>query len=205
MKSFRNVMKIMFGMSLLTSIAFLALGMFIIVKPDTTLEIIANIIGVFIIVAGLGGVLGYFKNKESGGIFTLTYGVVSLVAGCVLILNPQAVIKVLPFILGIFFCIGGAVKLQYAFDLKQYKASKWYGTLVIALITIAIGILFIVNPFEGAKTIMRTIGIVITVYAVLDIINYCVIRQEVKNVEEIIKDVGSQDTKNIKVIDMKED
>lgn len=68
MKSFRNVMRIMFGMSLLTSIAFLALGIFIIVKPDTTLEIIANIIGVFIIVAGLGGVFSYFKNKENGGI-----------------------------------------------------------------------------------------------------------------------------------------
>ncbi len=204
MKSFRNVMRIMFGMSLLTSIAFLALGIFIIVKPDTTLEIIANIIGVFIIVAGLGGVFSYFKNKENGGIFTLTYGIVSLVAGCVLILNPQAVIKVLPFILGIFFCIGGCVKLQYAIDLKQYKASKWYGTLIIAIVTIFCGILFIVNPFEGAKTIMRVTGIVITIYAALDIVNYCVIRQEVKVMDDVFKD-SYKENKNIKVIDMKEE
>ena len=204
MKSFKNVMKIMFGMSLLTSIAFLALGIFIIVKPDTTLEIIANIIGVFIIVAGLGGVLSYFKNKENGGIFTLTYGIVSLVAGCVLILNPQAVIKVLPFILGIFFCIGGCVKLQYAIDLKQYKASKWYGTLIIAIVTIVCGVLFIVNPFEGAKTIMRVTGIVITIYAILDIVNYCVIRQEVKIMDDVFKD-SYKERKDIKVIDMKED
>ena len=204
MKSFKKAMNAMFRMSLFTSIAFLALGVFVILKPDTSLEIIANIIGTFIIVAGLGGIFGYFKNRQAGSKFSLSYGIISLIAGSVLILNPQGVIKILPFILGIFFCIGGAVKLQYAFDLKHYKASKWYGTLIIALITIICGILFVVNPFEGAKTIMRAIGIVITIYSILDIINYCVIRQEVKNIEDIFDEVHKSSS-SVKIIDMKDE
>lgn len=186
----KMIMKYVFGMSLITSIAYLILGTFLAFRPEGTIAIFSYIIGAFMILAGGNCFVRYYKTKETQGFFgkfDIVYGIISIMAGLILILNPEAVASVLPFVLGVFFCVSGAVKLQYALDIKQVPGSKWIWLMVIASLTIACGVLFVFNPFKTAKTITRIIGIFLIIYSILDIINYCILRRDMREVSKMIE------------------
>lgn len=186
----KSIMKYVFGMSLITSIVYLVLGVFLVFRPEGTISVFSNIIGIFMMLAGGNSILKYFKTRElEGGFvrFELVYGIISIIAGFILILNPEAVASILPFILGVFFCVSGAVKLQYALDIKQANGQKWMWLLIIALLTIICGIVFILNPFKTAKMITRIIGIFLMIYSILDIVNYCILRRDIRSMNKMIE------------------
>ena len=49
------------------------------------------------------------------------------------------------------------------------------------------GIIFIINPFEGALAITKIIGIFMIIYALLDIINTVIVKKGVKEIEKSMK------------------
>ena len=67
--------------------------------------------------------------------------------------------------------VNSVIKLQYAFSLKSLSDKPWAGAMIMALITLALGIVFVFNPFRGATFLMQFLGVSITVYAIIDLIN----------------------------------
>ena len=85
------------------------------------------------------------------------------------------------------FVISGIIKLKYAIEIKDNKAKAPIYSMIVSILMILCGILFIVNPFEGAIAITQIIGIFLIVYACLDIINYCCIRKDLKEIKRIFR------------------
>lgn len=184
----RELAKRVFGFSVFTSCFFLAFGLFLFFRPAGTINLISSIIGILLLINGGITLINYFRNEAySSYKIELIYGIIAVIAGFVLILNPAAIVSVLPFILGIYFVISGAFKLKYAFDIKTTRKQMPVYSLIISILMILCGILFIVNPFGGAIAITQAIGIFMSVYAILDIINYFCIRKDVKDLERIFR------------------
>lgn len=183
-ESFRK----MFRMSMLTSVFFIIIGLFLILKPETTITTISYIFGAIILVTGVIFLIKYFSSKNQLGIFSgdLIYGVMSTIIGLILILNPTALAKVIPFILGIWIVISSVTKIQYSLHLKAYNNKAWISTMVIAAITFIWGLLLLFDPFEGAMVMTQIIGMFILVYAVLDLVEVMIIR---KNLSDLKKEV----------------
>lgn len=190
--------KRLFRMSIVTSIFFIALGLFLIIKPDTTITAISYIIGGIIMVTGITFLIKYFSNREQLGLFSgdLIFGILSIVIGLVLVLNPTALAKIIPFIIGVWILISSITKIQYSMQLKTYDNQAWVYTMIIAIITFIWGLLLIFDPFGGAMAITQIIGIFILVYAVLDFIEVFIIRKNLKDIKKEVKEV-------IKIIDEK--
>lgn len=180
--------KKMFRMSLISSVFFIVVGLFLILKPEVTLATISYVIGGIIIVIGVTFLIKYFSNKEYG-MFSgdLIFGVMSVIFGFILILNPTALAKIIPFILGIWIVISSITKIQYSLQLKAYNNKAWISTMVIAAITFLWGLLLLFDPFEGAMVITQVIGMFILIYAVLDLAEVILIK---KNLKDIKKGVG---------------
>ena len=78
----------------------------------------------------------------------------------------------LPFFFGLMLLIGGIGKLQYTLNFKRMGATRWYLELVGTILSIAFGIIILVNPFSTALLLMRIIGIALLIEGIQDLISH---------------------------------
>lgn len=184
-----NKIKRIFNLSLITSIIFVIVGLFLFIKPDTTISLISYTFGAVLLLMGLINVYKYFSsnNKLNMFSFDLAYGVLLVIAGLFLIIDTSIFAKVINIILGIWIIVNSITKFQYGIVLKRVKNSDWGYTIFVSLLSFFWGVLLLVNPFESALTITQIIGIFIIVYAVLDIIDNFVIRKNINDILNIFK------------------
>ena len=193
-----NLLKKFFASSLVTSITLLLLGLLLIFQSEITIISIS-----YIIALGILGIIKFIKdlNNEYKEELNIVYGVVTIILGILVIKNPHAIASILPIVIGIGIIINSATKLQYAFELKAINNSLWKSTLIISIISTIFGVILLFNPFKGAVFLTKIVGILIALYAILDIISTFSIRNNVreihKTLEETIKDAD--------VIEEKED
>ena len=137
--------------SLIVSMLFIIVGLFIFIKPDTTLSVISYIIGGILLAIGLYSCYKYFSIDNLGNIFNfeLVYGVLMIIAGLFLIFKPTALAQVFPVILGIWIIINSVTKFQYALVLKKIKNPDWAYTSLISLLTFIWGIVLLFNPLKA--------------------------------------------------------
>lgn len=173
-------------MSLLLSI----IGIFLFMNPSFVIQFISFVLGIFMVVAGIFSLVKYFHTKEKNFYGAdLLYGVISCLAGALLIFNPTAVASILPLVLGVWMVINSVVKLQYAFSLKSHSHVPWVFPMIMALITLSLGILFVINPFRGATFLMQFLGAMITLYAVIDFINAFSLQRNMKEIKKTKKQI----------------
>lgn len=183
--------KKMFLMSILTSAFFIIVGLFLILKPDTTMAIISYAIGSLIMVSGAIFLIKYFTNKAQYTMLSgeLILGVICTIMGISLFVNPKALAEIIHFILGMWIIISSVTKFEYAFQLKSYQNKAWIATMILASITFIWGLLLLFDPFEGAMLITQIIGMFILIYAILDLVEVFIIRKNLKDVKDGIIEI----------------
>ena len=175
--------KKLFLMSILSSIFFIIVGLFLIMKPDTTMAIISYAIGSLIMVSGTIFLIKYFTNRNG---YTMLSGELILGVICVIV---GALASVIHFILGMWIIISSVTKIQYAFQLKAYNNKAWIPTMILAAITFIWGLLLLFDPFEGAMLITQIIGMFILVYAILDLVEVFIIRKNLRDIKDGIIEI----------------
>ena len=163
----------------------LLFGVFIFLKPDMTVKTVSFLLGIILLISGLNNIVSAFNNKEKLNDLNIAIGIIIIVASLVLFFNPTIIASIIPLLIGIYMIISSAFKLQYLYSLKELT-NKWdTSVVVIAIITLILGVLLVFNPFGGVIAITKLIGIFLVIYAILDIVNNINIKKKVKEVEFI--------------------
>lgn len=194
-------MKIIFKSSIGTSIILMILGFLLIFQSEATIATISYIAGAILIAAGVLALIRFVKNsKEATATLSLDilYGIVTVILGVIVIMNPHAIASILPIVLGIAIIINSASKLQYAFVLKNDNNNLWKATMTIAIISTICGVVLLFNPFAGAVLIMKIVGIFILAYSILDIVSTAIIK---KNVDEFKTVIDSSDIGEAEIVE----
>lgn len=183
-----KVLKAFYKSSIITSLILFVLGILLIFESEATILSISYIIGGCLIAAGLTAVINFFRNKmkDSFSELNIVYGIVTSVAGILIITNPYVIGSFIPIVIGIGIIINSAMKLQYAFELKNIHNNMWKTTMVISIISTLCGIILLFNPFAGAVILTKIIGGFIVVYAVLDMISTYTIKRNVVQIKNAI-------------------
>lgn len=184
MDMLKNKLKSMYRTSMIFSIILFFIGLFLVMKATTTLHAISYVVGVMLILWGLVQLItALTNNKENENNSYLSvgfiFGVFSLIIGIVVIINPDIIGSIIPFVIGIWMVINGVLKLYYAISLNKIQKST--PAIIISLIILACGIFLIANPFKGAEILTQIIGASIMVYSVLDIVECFALKQVIKN------------------------
>ena len=90
-------------------------------------------------------------------------------------------ISLTPFILGFFITGSGINKLQHAIELKRIGYANWLLVLILAVISIAAGLLMIGNPFQTAELLFRLIGISLVYSGATDLYTILYLDKQVQN------------------------
>ena len=92
----------------------------------------------------------------------MIFGLVLLAAGAFLIVRMDTVISFLPFVFGLMLLGGCAGKIQTALDLRRVGTQMWLASLLMAGISLVLGIVLLCQPFQSAMVLTRFIGVSIT-------------------------------------------
>ena len=162
-------LKSMFRTSIIVSLALILIGIFLIVYPETTLSFLSYGAGIILLVTGLIPTINFFISKENQKYLDISFlfGIVCIIVGIVIIINPKIVGSIVPLLIGIWMIINGVIKLYYSILVN--KVIKSIASIIVALFILACGLLLVLNPFSGAVALTVIIGIFLVVYSLLDL------------------------------------
>ena len=167
-------------LSLVESMIFAIIGIILIRHPEGTIKAISYILGAVFIVIGLYKIIMYAYDKSKGESYSYNavYGFMAIVIGIVTIAFSGTIGELFRIIIGVWIIYSGLIRATYAFKIKSPNSNTWLVSLVLALLMIICGIYVLVN--KGA--IVTTIGVLILVYAIIDIIENVIF---IKNINSI--------------------
>ncbi|MDR2962348.1 MAG: DUF308 domain-containing protein [Bacteroidales bacterium] len=152
-------------------ISAVVLGVIFLLIPETALKTIVIIIGVLFIVPGLFAFIKYlFSNSERRpDILFLFAGLGSLLFGVALVWQPDFFVAVLMYILGVVLLLAGIEQLVTVIRARANTQVPTFFYIIPVLLLVA-GVIVVVNPESFAAFIMRLIGVMSIVYAIMEVI-----------------------------------
>lgn len=168
--------------SIITSLAFAILGLIVAYNPNTTFQIISNVLGAILIAYGVIKILEYFKFKDVNSLYSseLSFGIIAVLLGLVVIVCSDMIEAMIRILIGIWIVYSGCMRLGLAIKLQKFDSDSriWIPGLIIAIAMLICGLYIITS--QGA--IMMTIGIIMVAYAVMDIIEEVIFMKNIKNI-----------------------
>ena len=108
----------------------------------------------------------------------MAYGLVACIIGIITIAYSSAIGSIFRIIIGIWIIYSSFIRMDLSVKFKTLDSKVWIYSLILAIIMFACGIYITVN--SGA--IIVTIGVMMIVYSIIDIIEDIIF---IKNVKEI--------------------
>lgn len=157
-----------------------------VVKPDISFNVISFILTTIFILNGILILVSDFKSKS---VFMNNFlcGVLSLVIGIVLLIHPNTLKTILPFVIGIWFIISALVNVKFSFYLKNESTTYMILTIIMTMVSITCGFILIINPLESLSLLIMTLGITLIIHSLSNIIDMFVIKKYINKIVKNIK------------------
>ncbi len=177
------MLKKVFNISIISSVLLFLFGLVLAVNAEGFIKSITVAIGVVLLLIGVFPVIDYFRYRKDGlgASVGLISGIFSIVCGLMLLINEDLLMILIPVFIGVWMIINGINKIQVSFEIKDLGEKSWVITFIYSILIMVLGGYFIVNPISGATTVTSFIGIILCIYAVLDIIDCVIIKVKVKS------------------------
>ena len=177
------MLKKVFNISIISSLLLFLFGLVLAVNAEGFIKSITVAIGVVLLLIGVFPVIDYFRYRKEGlgASVGLISGIFSIVCGLILLINEDLLMILIPVFIGVWMIINGINKIQVSFEIKDLGEKSWIITFIYSILIMVLGGYFIVNPISGATTVTSFIGIILCIYAVLDIIDCVIIKVKVKS------------------------
>ena len=109
---------------------------------------------------------GIFQSQ-----LTLISGLVCLALGGFLILRSDIVVRILPIVFGLFVIFDSLGRVQSALELRRCGYGSWKGFLLLALLSVVLGVVMIVDPFGAMETLVMAIGVILIIEGALNLLS----------------------------------
>ena len=161
-----------FWTTLVSSILFIIFGVFLLLKPDLTLTMISRCISLITTFIGIFGLYKYLtrEKKEKKLDVNILYSIVAFVIAIIVFIYPTAISGLIPIVMGIFMIINAFFKIGYLKHLNLSNNKDFGVCVLIFILMILLGIILVFNPLKGALEMFQSLGMLLSFYAVLDII-----------------------------------
>ena len=156
---------------LLKGILITLFGLIALFRPDTALVTLVKLFGVFAVAGGIVTLIFSSGNRHlPGNNFWMAEGIIDILIGIILLIFPEGTVKLFVILIALWAIIMGIFQLTTYARYKHFLFNK-HLQLVSGLITIAIGLILLFNPFEGGMIVVVFIGFLAIFFGVNTIIN----------------------------------
>lgn len=147
-----------YGLLLLGAL-MIGLGAFLIAEPHETLAVLTVLVGVLLLVDGVFAIFGAILDRAGGRGLLAVVGILSIVAGIVLVRKPFTALLGVVLLLGVWFVVSGVLRVVYALSVPGGRGAM----LALAAVDLIAGVLLIAWPDLGVATLAVILGIVLVI------------------------------------------
>ncbi len=178
----KNLLKKTGWTDILVSAIFALIGVFMILNTDSATKILSYILGGIFVAIGIIKIANYLisKGKYDFYNYDFIYGTIAIIIGVVTIYYSSFIESMFRIMIGIWIIYSGLIRLSLSVKLHRANVSMWIASLIISILIIVGGIYMI---FESGALVL-TIGIIMLMYAVMDLIESIIF---VKYVDQIVE------------------
>ena len=154
-------------------------GVVMMAVPELSVTVVGTVLGIAMIVFGIVKLAAYFSKDlfRLAFQYDLAFGILLIALGVLVLLQPDGAMSFFCIVLGICVLTDGLFKIQIAIDAKRFGITKWWIVMVMAILTVAMGIVLVLRPGESAAVIMLLAGIGIFVEGLLNIcVSLCMVK-----------------------------
>ncbi|MCM1042825.1 MAG: DUF308 domain-containing protein [Corallococcus sp.] len=175
--------------SIIASVLYIVLGIFLIVSPQTTLSLVCKLFGALLIVGGFISVIDYFLYGYEP--FGLMGGALNITLGIIICSSSAKVAQsaFFPVLCGIVFLIHAVTEIQNSVDYRKARVKCWWINLIFAALLMIAGIMLVINPFDNAAYLYLFFGISLLVDGICSLATTLFISSRAKRVKKNIKQI----------------
>lgn len=147
--------------SLLYGVGCVLLGAFLICWPHVTLRLVARLLSFAGLAAGIIRLLRFaFGNRAAAdSSLHLALGVLLVIVSVFFLIRAELLVSMVAVLLGLGVVTDGIMKLKSGFDMKRNQFQWWSGVVILAIITIGLGVIVLINPSRTLSAFMILTGI----------------------------------------------
>src|SRR5215469_737054 len=160
--------------TLLVGIITLVLGLIVTLRPSGSLNVIAVLLGLLMIVSGLFHLFRVFGSGEEHRVWHGIAGLLLVVIGVVLIRHLHLTVALVGLIIGISWIVEGVAALIAAFSGGSREGRGWW--IFFGIITLVGGIVITAWPVESVTAIAVLVGIWFIILGLFEIVGGIMLR-----------------------------
>lgn len=190
-------------MVLISSIVFFILGAIMFTKPDAVVLFVSYVIGSLIIILGIFKCFKNYldvKRDNTTSSNNMILGIVLIVIGLVFIFLASVIEALVRLVIGGWILFSGINRLINALSLPK-KNSRFAVLLILSLLLIGGGLYTILE----ANLAFQAIGVVLMVYAFLEIFGYIFNKKDISVVDIEVKEKNDEKVIDAVLIEEKKD
>lgn len=184
MKDLQKKIDSFINIQLGTSVFLIVLGILCLVMPGALLNLVRWIIAIFCLVAGAYMLASDLRRKTPMMFSTTLVGVVFLILGLIFAANP-GIMDIFPIVIGAWFVISGVASVRFSAGLRGTNAGTY--ALVTSILSLACGVLMILNPWGGQVAIMVFSGIMMIIYGAANLVDMAVLKHNLSDLAKNFK------------------
>ncbi|WP_155286935.1 HdeD family acid-resistance protein [Lacticaseibacillus zhaodongensis] len=161
----------------LRAILMFILGVWMAINPRMVFGLSVNIIAAVLLISGIMNLITGAKVRRAGGSnFGTGSGIALIVAALLVEVLSGAVLSMIPFLFGLGLIIYAISEISGARS-SQYVNVSGTGTVIYGVLILVAGLVIMFNPFGTVMTMLRILGVILVVMAVMECVNYFRYRQ----------------------------
>ena len=166
------------------SVGYIVLGLILALMPTTSMLVVCYVLGGALLLFGLIRMVNYIRlGSWSIAYYDMSSVVLSLLIGLLLVIKPDIFITLIPFLLGFLVMVDSAMHIQTSFELKSLGYKRWFVELILAAVTLVLGILMVFNPFSTANVFVIYLGVVLIVDGVMNLVDVFYVSHKIKKLK----------------------
>ncbi|MCX4627202.1 MULTISPECIES: HdeD family acid-resistance protein [unclassified Streptomyces] len=164
------------------ALATLIPGILVLVWPDETLHILAVIIGLQLLVAGVFRFVSAFSHSDGGGrLAGVLVSMLAFLAGVLVLRHPMQTIGALSLILGVFWLLSGVLTAYTAIaDRELLHRGLLFGLGVLGTVA---GIVVLCFPVDSAVALTRLLGLWLVLLGVFEVVMAFALRSATRHMK----------------------
>jgi uncharacterized membrane protein HdeD (DUF308 family) len=160
--------------TLFIGVVTLILGIIVTIHPSTSLNVIAVLIGILVIVSGIFQLIRVFDRTEQHRVWLGISGLLFVVIGVVLIRHLHLTVAAIGLLVGITWIVQGIAMLIAAFS-GMREGPVWWG--IFGAISIIAGIVVTASPVSSVTVLATLIGIWFIIMGLFEVVGSFIIRR----------------------------
>lgn len=168
-------------------------GLILILWPGATMTFLCKALSIILICAGIVLLITFFTAGDRSFFMSANFllGLVVTIIGVWIFMRPEIFIALIPAIAGIMIIVGGVINLTQTVSLISASYRNWWVALILAVITILLGIFLIFYPLDAVGIAVRIVGVIMLYNGIS---NMWVVSRVSKFVKDVKQDAEAVDT-----------